>query len=103
VNNTKNSLQIREAVASIYTNTVNNGFTVELNPWIDSLSTSDGPAAAAELLGEKRRTVDSWRRFERVPSFRSALNIVKKSGGRVDFNGIYNPFWRALEEGRAKF
>lgn len=96
-------MQFCEVVASIYTNTVNNGFNVELNPWIDSLSTSDAPAAAAELLGEKRRTVDSWRRFERVPSFKAALNIVKKSGGRVDFNGIYNPFWRALEEGNAKF
>lgn len=90
-------------MASIYSNPVNRGLNVELNPWIASLSISDGPAAAAELLGEKRRTVDSWRRFEHPPSFKAALNIVKKSGGVVDFNGIYNPFWRALEEGRAKF
>lgn len=76
---------------------------MELNAWIDSLSTTSASKVAAELLGEKRRTVDSWRRFENAPSFRAALNICKKSGGRVDFNGIYNPFWRALEEGRAKF
>lgn len=76
---------------------------MELNAWIDQLSPTSPSKVAAELLGEKRRTVDSWRRFECPPSFRAALNIVKVSGGRVDFNGIYNPFWRALEEGRAKF
>jgi hypothetical protein len=81
---------------------------VELNAWIDSLSPPAAPVAAvtqaaAERLGEKPRTVDSWRRFENPPSFRAALNIVRISGGVVDFNGIYNPFWRAIEEGRAKF
>lgn len=76
---------------------------MELNAWIDQLSAQSPSKMAAELLGEKQRTVDSWRRFENPPSFAAALNIVKKSGGQVDFNGIYNPFWRALEEGRAKF
>lgn len=75
---------------------------MELNDWIDSLSPAPASKVAAELLGEKRRTVDSWRRFENPPSFRAALNICKVSHGRVDFNGIYNPFWRAIEEGRAK-
>lgn len=59
--------------------------------------------AAADRLGEKRRTVDSWRRFENAPSFKSALNIVRVSGGVVDFNGIYNPFVAAINEGRTKF
>lgn len=81
---------------------VQNGIAVELNDWIDSLSPSSASKVAAELLGEKRRTVDSWRRFENPPGFRAALNICKVSHGRVDFNGIYNPFWRAIEEGRAK-
>lgn len=76
---------------------------MELNVWIDSLSPLSASQIAADLLGEKRRTVDSWRRFENPPSFRAALKIVVVSGGRVDFNGIYNPFWRALVEGRAKF
>lgn len=76
---------------------------MELNAWIDSLSPKMASKVAAELLGEKRRTVDSWRRFEYPPSFAAALNIIIKSDGRVDFNGIYNPFWRALDEGRAKF
>lgn len=76
---------------------------MELNAWIDSLSPLSASQVAADRLGEKRRTVDSWRRFENPPSFRAALNIVIVSGGVVDFNGIYNPFWRALKEGRAKF
>lgn len=76
---------------------------MELNAWIDSLSALSASQIAADRLGEKRRTVDSWRRFENPPSFRAALNIVIVSGGVVDFNGIYNPFWRALAEGRAKF
>lgn len=76
---------------------------MELNAWIDSLSPLGASKVAADLLNEKRRTVDSWRRFESPPSFRAALNIVVVSRGVVDFNGIYNPFWRALVEGNAKF
>lgn len=80
---------------------------MELNAWIDSLLPPDASVAArstvaAERLGEKRRTVDSWRRFENPPSFKSALNIIRVSGGVVDFNGIYNPFVVALMEGRSK-
>ena len=103
VNNTKRCLLFCDVATTINIITVNSGFNVELNPWIESLARIDPVAVAVEVLGEKRRTIDSWRRFERVPSFRAALNIVKKSGGRVDFNGIYNPFWRAAEEGNAKF
>lgn len=82
---------------------VKNGIAVELNAWIDSLSPLFASQVAADRLGEKRRTVDSWRRFESAPSFPAALNIVVVSGGVVDFNGIYKPFWRALVEGRARF
>ncbi|SER26150.1 hypothetical protein SAMN04244573_03236 [Azotobacter beijerinckii] len=76
---------------------------MDLNPWIDSLSKTDPLSQAAELLGEKRRTVYSWVRFERAPSFKAAMNIVKVSGGLVDFNGIYYPFVREVEAGNAKF
>lgn len=76
---------------------------MELNPWINSLSSADPLGAAAERLGEKRRTVYSWVRFERAPSFKAAMNIVKESGGAVDFNGIYCPFMRAVEAGDASF
>lgn len=76
---------------------------MELNAWIDSLAPMAASQVAAKLLGEKRRTVDSWRRFEAAPSFRAAVNIVVVTRGVVDFNGIYNPFWLALKEGRAKF
>lgn len=75
---------------------------MELNDWIDSLSPTKASKVAAELLGEKRRTVDSWRRFENPPSFRAALNIIRVSKGLVDFNGIYVPYVRALEAGIAK-
>lgn len=76
---------------------------MEFAPWIDSLAENDALSVAAELLGEKRRTVASWLRFERVPSFKAAMNIYEKSGGRVDFNGLYMPFLKAVREGRARF
>lgn len=76
---------------------------MELAPWIYSLAQSDAVSVAAELLGEKPRTVASWLRYERVPSFKAALNIYEKSGGRVDFNGIYMPFVKAVKEGYARF
>ncbi|MCY1464141.1 hypothetical protein D9M71_821290 [compost metagenome] len=63
---------------------------MEFQDWMNSLSETDAPAAAAEKLGEKRRTVLSWVRFERVPSFSSAMNIVRVSEGLVDFNGVYD-------------
>lgn len=67
------------------------------------MAKSDAVGVAAELLGEKPRTVASWLRYERVPSFKAALNIYEKSGGRVDFNGIYMPFVKAVKEGYARF
>ncbi|MBK3511291.1 hypothetical protein [Pseudomonas sp. MF6747] len=76
---------------------------MEFTPWIESLADNDALSVAAELLGEKRRTVASWVRFERVPSFKAAMNIYEKSGGRVDFNGIYMPFLKAVVEGHARF
>lgn len=73
-----------------------------LNDWIDSLAPLAASKVAASRLGEKRRTVDSWRRFENRPSFRAALKIVQASEGLVDFNGIYMPFKVALEAGHAQ-
>jgi hypothetical protein len=73
------------------------GFAVELNEWINSLAPVAASKAAAELLDEKRRTVDSWRRFENPPVFGAALKIVRRSHGLVDFNGIYGPYARSLE------
>lgn len=76
---------------------------MELNAWIASLSKSAAIDVAAERLEEKPRTVYSWTRFDRAPSFKAAMNIVKKSDGAVDFNGIYYPFMREVEEGRGRF
>lgn len=79
---------------------------MELNPWIERLAgkgegerlgqVSVQPVAA--LLGEKPRTVYAWYRLERVPCFRSALNIVITSRGEVDYNGIFGAFGRAAVE-----
>lgn len=75
---------------------------VDLRAWIDSLPGDDPVTAAAEVLGEKRRTVRSWIYCERAPSFPSAKNIVLKSNLAVDFNGIYTPFMRAEDAANAR-
>ena len=75
---------------------------MELNDWIDSLAPIAASQVAADLLGEKRRTVDSWRLLQNPPGFRSALKIVRCSQGLVDFNGIYAPHVRALETGHGQ-
>ncbi|MET4696988.1 hypothetical protein V5J34_004954 [Endozoicomonas sp. NE35] len=64
---------------------------MELNDWIDELG---GVRRAASVLGVKWRTVDSWYYMQRSPSRFAAINIVIKSRGKVDFNGIYKPFLR---------
>lgn len=66
---------------------------MELPEWINS---KGGDEAVAKLLGEKERTVKSWRHLERAPSLKSACNIVKISGRVVDFNGIFAPLCRKL-------
>lgn len=73
---------------------------MELNQWLELIggSTAAGKlslaarAAVATLLEEEPRTVSAWYRKERRPSFNSAENIVSKSNGAVDWNGIYAPF-----------
>lgn len=47
---------------------------------------------AAALFGVKKRTVSSWRRLERVPVPSQSLNIIEKSEGKVDWEGIYRPY-----------
>lgn len=75
---------------------------MDLNDWISSLAPIAASQVAADLLGEKRRTVDSWRRFENPPVFRAAHKITRVSQGLVDFNGIYGPYARALEAGHVQ-
>ncbi|MCI8212604.1 hypothetical protein AUC61_24025 [Pseudomonas sp. S25] len=73
---------------------------MELNQWIETAGGAEqagklSPASldvVAGLLGEKPRTVLSWYRKERIPSFPAGANIVLKSKGVVDWNGIYSPF-----------
>ena len=73
---------------------------MELNAWIDRMGKGrPGVRQAALLLGENPRTVYAWYRGERYPGFLSARNIVRVSRGRVDYNGIFWPLDRALEQG----
>lgn len=73
---------------------------MELNKWIENIGGVEpagklspaGIQAVASLLGEKPRTVLSWYRQERIPSFKSGANIIIKSRKAVDWNGIYSPF-----------
>lgn len=73
---------------------------MELNKWIEIVGAAGpggklgqaGLCAVASLLGEKTRTVSSWYRQERIPSFNAGANIILKSKGLVDWNGIYSPF-----------
>ncbi|BBT82703.1 hypothetical protein H4G63_004502 [Salmonella enterica] len=69
---------------------------MDLNTWIDSVG---GIEKAAELLKEKPRTVYSWYRKEKAPRLSSSLNIVSKSRGEVDYNGIYGPLASARVAG----
>lgn len=57
-----------------------------------------GVRQAALLLGENPRTVYAWYRGERYPGFISARNIVRVSRGCVDYNGIFRPLARALDQ-----
>lgn len=73
---------------------------MELNKWIENIGGLDpagklrpaGVQTVASLLGEKPRTVLSWYRQERIPSFTAGTNIIIKSRKAVDWNGIYSPF-----------
>lgn len=42
-----------------------------------------------QMVGVPLRTVQSWRRRERMPRPEQAREIVKLAGGRVTFEGIY--------------
>lgn len=75
------------------------GSAVNLNDWIDE---QGGYAKAAVILGEAPRTVASWYRFERAPSFTAALNICRTTAELVDFNGIYRPFAERVREVKGK-
>lgn len=68
---------------------------MKFNQWVDD---QGGIEAAADFLKEKPRTVYSWYRFEKPPRFTAALNIVIRTHGRVDFNGIYGPLAQRLLE-----
>ena len=51
-----------------------------------------GDAEFGRLVGAPVRTVQSWRRRERLPRPEQARQIVRLAAGRISFEGIYgNP------------
>lgn len=48
-----------------------------------------GDTEFAEMLGAPVRTVQSWRRRERLPRPEQAREIVRIANGRINFDGIY--------------
>ena len=48
-----------------------------------------GVNKAAQVLGEKRRTVEAWLYRERYPRPETARKIVERTKGRVTLAGIY--------------
>lgn len=71
---------------------------MDFNDWI---GLHGGDVGAANVLEVKPRTVKSWRRGERVPGVLHAKNIVLRSGGDVDYNGLYGPLAEMIEAAEA--
>lgn len=67
--------------------------------WIDSVG---GAKKAAAILKEEPRTVESWKYGEKIPHPKSAKNIVEKTNGKVDYNGVFAALFVLQEEKRAK-
>ncbi len=72
---------------------------MDFREWIKKVGGID---LAARVLDEKARTVASWHCGDRAPSFQAALNIVKKTHGLVDYNGIYRSFAELRNNKKAK-
>ncbi len=51
-------------------------------------------SVVADMLDVPERTVASWRRLERAPRPRQAMDIVSKTDGEVSWQGIYQPYAR---------
>lgn len=59
-----------------------------LNEWVASVG---GFKRAREILRVEVRTLRSWLRLERAPELGAAAQIVMRTGGKVDYNGLYAP------------
>jgi hypothetical protein len=69
---------------------------LKFNDWVDVVG---GIENAAKVLEEKPRTVLAWYRGEKAPRILAGENIVTKTKGQVDFNGLYGPLaQRAAKE-----
>jgi hypothetical protein len=56
------------------------------------------PLKNIELFGCKSATAKSWRYGLRQPSIEQAKVIIKKTGGKLDFESIYGPIDNSVEE-----
>lgn len=59
-----------------------------------------GDAEFARLVKAPIRTVQSWRRRERMPRPEQAREIIQLSDGRLDFEAVYGSV-DASDDGRA--
>lgn len=57
-----------------------------------------GDEKAAELFGVKLRTVQSWRRRERMPRAEQARRIICAADGEVSYAGIFGDLTPGTEE-----
>jgi len=48
-----------------------------------------GEEYCANLFGRKVRTIQSWRRNEGAPTRKKALEIIAKTNGALNLQGIY--------------
>jgi len=57
-----------------------------------------GTPAAAHLFDSKPDTVKSWRYGMRQPSINQAKIIIKRVGGKLDFESIYGSIYELGED-----
>ncbi|WP_372830548.1 hypothetical protein [Pontibacterium sp.] len=76
---------------------------MDFQDWVDQQegkNQGERIARAARILGEEARTVSSWYYLQGAPRISSAAMIVLKTGGAVDYNGIYRPHATKKVKGR---
>jgi hypothetical protein len=70
---------------------------MDFKDWVKGVG---GVNNAAQILGEKPRTVRSWFYSEKPPRFEAAVKIVSRTP--LDFNALYNPFMTMKTTGKSE-
>lgn len=63
---------------------------MDLIEWIDQI----GPTKISKMLGVSREAINQWKRCETSPKTMIAYEIIQKTHGMLDWDGIYMPFVR---------